>query len=158
MEKYQEAYDKAEEAYNYAKENYGSASFQETAKALAKQGSALYKMKKYEQAISKLKESMLEVRDKQTLALLNKVEDEYTEFKLKQLYNPEEALDCKNAGNALVKEGKFQQAAEKFTEGIKKLPSKYQDDNAKVLFIQLHNNRSLALFKAGQINASYEDV
>lgn len=74
------------------------------------------------------------------------------------MYNPEQALECKNEGNALVRDKKFQEAAEKFTEGIKKLPEKLQDDNAKVLYVQLHNNRSIALFKAGQINASYEDA
>lgn len=158
MEKYQEAYDKAEEAYKYGKEHPGSASFQEMAKSLAKEGSALHKMKKYEEAIQKLRDSMLEFRDKQTLALLNKIEDEYNDFKLKQQYNPEQALECKNEGNALVRDKKFQEAAEKFTEGIKKLPVKLQDDNAKVLYLQLHNNRSVALFKAGQINASYDDA
>jgi NADP-dependent 3-hydroxy acid dehydrogenase YdfG len=43
------------------------------AKSLAKQGSALYKLGRYEEAIQKLKDSMLEYRDKQTLTLLNKV-------------------------------------------------------------------------------------
>lgn len=124
MEKYQEAYDKACEAYTYGKEHPGSATFQEMAKSLAKEGSALYKMKKYEEAMQKLRDSMLEFRDKQTLALLNKIEDEYNEFKLKQQYNPEQALECKNEGNALVRDKKYQEAAEMFTEGIKKLPEK----------------------------------
>ncbi|CAL5989342.1 Stress-induced_protein sti1 [Hexamita inflata] len=158
IEKYEEALKKAEEAYQYGKDNYGSASFQEFAKALAKQGSALYKLNRFEEAIQKLKDSMLEHRDKQTLQLLSKYEDEYREYKLKQTYNPEKALQCKNDGNALVKENKFVQAAEMFTEGIKMLPEKLQDGNSKMLYIQLHNNRSLALFKAGQIHASYDDA
>lgn len=107
MEKYQEAYDKASEAYTYGREHSGSATFQEMAKSLAKEGSALYKMKKYEEAMQKLRDSMLEFRDKQTLALLNKIEDEYNDFKLKQQYNPEQALECKNEGNALVRDKKY---------------------------------------------------
>lgn len=78
---------------------------------------------------------MLEHRDKQTLQLLSKYEDEYREYKLKQTYNPEKALQCKNDGNALVKENKFVQAAEMFTEGIKMLPEKLQDGNSKMLYI-----------------------
>lgn len=88
--------EKAEEAYKYAQEKYGSASYQEKAKALTKAGSALHKMKRYEEAIAKLKDSMLEYKDKQTLALLNVVEDEYDDYKLRQSFNPEKAMECKN--------------------------------------------------------------
>lgn len=124
---------KADEAYQYGKDNSGTASFQEMAKALAKQGSALHKMKRYEEAIAKLKDSMLEFRDKQTLALLTKIEDEYAEVKLQQAYSPDKASECKNEGNILFKANKFIEAYEKFSEGIKMLPDKMMDDNAKVL-------------------------
>ena len=92
-------------------------------------------MKKFEEAIAKLKDSMLEFKDKQTLALLNKVEDEFEAFRIQTSYSPEKATQCKNEGNALVKENKYIEAAEKFTEGIKMLPDKMMDDGAKVLKI-----------------------
>lgn len=63
----------------------------------------------------------------------------------------------KDEGAVLVKEGKYLEASEKYTQAIKHLPAQLMDGNAKVLDLQLHNNRSLALFKAGQIHASYED-
>ncbi|KAH0577714.1 Stress-induced protein sti1 [Spironucleus salmonicida] len=155
--KFQESLAKAEEAYQFGRENSGSSSFQEMAKSLSKQGSALYKLNRYEDAIRVLKDSMIEFRDKTTLALLNKVEDEFSAFKKKSIYSPEEAVNMKNAGNELFKANKFIEAAEKFTEGIAHLPYDLMDADSKVIFIQLHNNRSLALFKAGQIHPSYAD-
>ena len=91
---------------------------------------------------------MLEHRDKTTLAILNKVKSEASAFKMKEAYDPKKALEFKDAGNALVKEGKCLDAAAKFTEGINHLPKDMMDEASTQIYVALHNNRSLALFKA----------
>lgn len=155
MEKYELALEKAVEACEFGRDH--GASFQEIAKALAKQGSALHKLQRFEEAIDKLKSSMLEFRDKQTLALQNKVEEDFAAYKLKKLYDVELAKKLKDEAAVLMKNSKFIDAIEKYTNAMEHLPEALQDGEAKVLCLQLHNNRSIALFKAGQIHASYED-
>ena len=71
--KFEEAYKKAEESYKYGKEHEGTATFQDLGKALMKSASALRKMGKYEEAISKCKDSLLENRDKAALELENEI-------------------------------------------------------------------------------------
>ena len=86
-------------------------------------------MKMFDQAIIKLKESMKEFRDKQTLALLTKVEEEFEIHTIDVNYSPEQAIQCQHDGNTLLEEGKFVQAAKMFAEGIKHIPDQRADED-----------------------------
>lgn len=167
MDKIDEAEKKALEAYDYGRENPGTASFEELGKALTKAASAQYARKEYEKAIKTLKSAMLEHRSKQTLALLTKIEDEWELIKKQNAYSPEKAERAKNEGNELFKAGKYQEAVDKYTEGLKALPldpeREYKEDNEKftsnkTILTSLLNNRANAYFKLGQMNLAYDDA
>lgn len=167
MDKIDEAEEKALEAYDYGRDHPGTATFEELGKALTKAASAQYARKDYEKAIKTLKSAMLEHRSKQTLALLTKVEDEWELIKKQNAYSPEKAERAKNEGNELFKAGKYQEAVDKYTEGLKALPldpeREYKEDNEKftankTILTSLLNNRANAYFKLGQMNLSYDDA
>ncbi len=167
MDKLDDAENKALEAYNYGRDNPGAATFEELGKALTKAASAQYARKEYEKAIKTLKSAMLEHRSKQTLTLLTKIEDEWELIKKQNAYSPEKAERAKNEGNELFKAGKYQEAVDKYTEGLKALPldpeREYREDNEKftnnkTLLVSLLNNRANAYFKLGQMNLSYDDA
>lgn len=164
--KVDEAEAKAYEAYEYSLEHAGSGSFEDRAKSLAKAASAQYQRKDYPKAIETLKKSMTEFRSRQTLALLRKVEDEYEAFQKEAAFDKDLAERLKEEGNALFKDQKYSDAIGKYTEAISHLPfddrecvetnARYMD--CRTLLIGLHNNRSFAYFKIGQLNLSYEDA
>jgi len=161
-----EAEAKAYEAYDYSLEHSGSGTFEDRAKSLAKAASAQYQKKEYAKAIETLKRSMTEFRSRQTLALLRKVEEEYEAFQKEQAFDKDLAERLKEEGNTLFKAQKYGEAIEKYTEALKHLPfddrecvetnARYVD--CRTLLIGIHNNRSFAYFKIGQLNLSYDDA
>ena len=85
------------------------------------------------------------------------MEEDFEAYKLKKQFDPEKAKLLKDEGAVLIKNGKYLEAVEKYTEAIGHLPTQMLTPDAKTLDLQIHNNRSIALFKAGQIHAAYED-
>lgn len=160
----EEAAAKADEAYEYGREHHCN-TFEELGKALMKAGSAHYALRDYERAIDYLRRSMEEYRSKQTLALLDKVQAEYDAVQKAARYNPALAAEKKDEGNRLFKDGRFEDAIQAYTDGIRAIPldaGEYQDSNPhfadnKQTLVSLYSNRAFAFFKIGQINLTHED-
>eukprot|EP01012_Entosiphon_sulcatum_P015824 TRINITY_DN2079_c0_g1_i1.p1 TRINITY_DN2079_c0_g1~~TRINITY_DN2079_c0_g1_i1.p1 ORF type:complete len:569 (-),score=117.53 TRINITY_DN2079_c0_g1_i1:54-1733(-) len=117
------------------------------AKAFARKAAALHKQNLYDQSIAAYKASLLEHRNAETLAKLNKVEKEKKDAEVAAYVNPALAAEAKERGNALFAEQKFPAAIKEYDEAIKRNPTEHT----------YYSNRAAAYMKLGEYNAALKD-
>jgi stress-induced-phosphoprotein 1 len=92
------------------------------AKVYSRMGNAYAKMEKLDDAIRAYEKSLSEHRTSEVVNKLHQTEQKKKEMEAKAYINPESAVQEKERGNALFKEGKFGDAIEAYSEAIKRNP------------------------------------
>lgn len=98
------------------------ADFKLVARTFARMGGALAKMNRFDEAIRALEKSLAEHRTSEVVNRLHETERLKREFEAQAYLNPEIAVQEKERGNALFKEGKFADALDAYSEAIKRNP------------------------------------
>jgi len=98
------------------------ADFAQLAKSYARIGNAYAKQHKYAEAVEAYKKSLFEHRTSEIVNKLHQVEQLKKDADAKAYINPEIALQEKEKGNALFKEGKWTEAIECYSEAIRRNP------------------------------------
>eukprot|EP00761_Pharyngomonas_kirbyi_P012836 gb/GECH01012863.1/.p1 GENE.gb/GECH01012863.1/~~gb/GECH01012863.1/.p1 ORF type:complete len:568 (+),score=202.42 gb/GECH01012863.1/:1-1704(+) len=124
------------------------ADFKQVAKAYARIGNAYAKMEKYDEAIQAYKDSLTEHRDSSVSKKLQQVEKTKRQKEAEAYIDPEKAVEAKNRGNELFKQGKFPEAVKEYTEAIRRDP-KYHIP---------YSNRSAAYMKLGEYPLALKDA
>lgn len=117
------------------------------AKALARKAAAYHKQRLYDQAIQTYKASLLEHRNPETLAKLNKLEKEKKDADQAAYINPALAAEAKERGNALFADQKFPEAVKEYDEAIRRNPTEHT----------YYSNRAAAYMKLSEYNAALKD-
>lgn len=117
------------------------------ARAYERQGNALMKQEKVEEAIKAYQDSLLENRTREVEKKLKDAEKILKEQAFKAYINPELSAVEKEKGNALVKEGKYVEAKIAYDEAIKRNP----DDHT------IYSNRALCFTKLMEWPAAKAD-
>eukprot|EP00906_Rhabdomonas_costata_P034818 RCo048974 len=93
------------------------------AKALARKGSALHKLKKFDDAIAAFKSSLMEHRVADTLNKLNACEKDKKDTEAAAYLDDGKAAEAKERGNEKFKAGDFPGAVREYDEAIKRKPN-----------------------------------
>lgn len=121
QKEYQKCIDECNKGIEIAREKHNS--YETIAKLFFKLGNAFAKLEKYDEAIKAYKDSMVEAPLKQVKEKLLDVERLKAEKERLAYINPEKALEHKEKGNELMKEGKVPEAIKEYDEAIKRNPS-----------------------------------
>lgn len=146
MKQYQDAIDLCDRAIQISQEGYYD--YKKLAKAYARKGASLAKLKQYDEALAIYDKALVEHNDfafklaqKDIRKLKKKQEDE-------AYINPEIAEEVKQEGVDLFKKGDFPGAIEKFTEAIRRNPTS----------AALYSNRCSAYTKVMDLGNALKDA
>ncbi|KAG8201055.1 hypothetical protein JTE90_002730 [Oedothorax gibbosus] len=120
QKKYEECVKECEKAVEVGKEN--RADFKKVAKAYSRMAASYFKLKDYYKSKTYYQKSLTEHRTRDTLNKLAEVEKLIKEEEKKALYDPEKALEEKNAGKECFQKGDYPAAIKRYTEAIKRNP------------------------------------
>jgi len=113
------------------------ADFKIIARAFERQGNALVRLERHEEAAKCYSDALVENRTKEVEKKLKECEKAIKEAKAKAYINPEISAQEKEKGNAFVKEGKFIEAKAAYDEAIRRNPKDHT----------IYSNRALCYMK-----------
>jgi stress-induced-phosphoprotein 1 len=120
---FQECVDTCKKAIEVGNEH--RADFKDRARAFARMGNALLKLDDLEGAIRQFDSSIMEHRDPQVELKLRETKRLIEERAAKAYLDPAKAEELRQKGNELFKEGKWVDAINEYTEGLRRDPENH---------------------------------
>ncbi|KAK9838651.1 hypothetical protein WJX74_000655 [Apatococcus lobatus] len=129
------------------------ADYKLVAKAMARKGNALVRLKKLEEATQVYHKSLMEHRNADTLKRLNDTEKALKQQQDEAYVNMDTALEERNKGNEAFKLQKYDEAHAHYTEALKRGPPSVNEEAYK-----LYSNRAACYTKLGAWNEGLKDA
>lgn len=146
MKQYDKCIEECDRAIEKSKSGYYD--YAKLGKALARKGTAMLSLQKFDEAIDLYKQSLLENNDNNVREQLKKAEKLKKEDEEKKYIDPVKAEEHRLAGNKLFEEAKFPAAVQEYTEGLRR------DPTSKALY----SNRCAAYLKLMEPNYALKDA
>jgi stress-induced-phosphoprotein 1 len=143
---YEKCLETCDQAINLSKG--GNYDYVKLGKALARKGTTMLALNRFDEAIELYRSSLLESNDGNVKDQLRKAEKAKKEDEERKMIDPTLAEEYREKGNELFKEGNYPGAIKEYTEGLKR------DPNSKAIYA----NRSQAYIKLAEFPSALKDA
>lgn len=143
---YEKCLETCDQAINLSKG--GNYDYVKLGKALARKGTTMLALNRFDEAIELYRSSLLESNDGNVKDQLRKAEKAKKEDEERKMIDPVKAEEYREKGNELFKEGNYPGAIKEYTEGLKR------DPNSKAIYA----NRSQAYIKLAEFPSALKDA
>jgi stress-induced-phosphoprotein 1 len=143
---YEKCLETCDQAINLSKG--GNYDYVKLGKALARKGTTMLALNRFDEAIELYRSSLLESNDGNVKDQLRKAEKAKKEDEERKMIDPVKAEEYREKGNELFKEGNYPGAIKEYTEGLKR------DPNSKAIYA----NRSQAYIRLAEFPSALKDA